>query len=231
MEAVVLAGGFGTRLRNVVSSVPKPMAPVAGRPFLEHLLGYAEAQGVERAVLAVGYKWETIRDHFGDSYGGLRLDYSVEEEPLGTGGAIRDALGLIKSDVALVLNGDTFFAADYKKLLEFHRQRCATVLIALREMENVDRYGSVEIDSEGKVIRFIEKQRFAKCLINGGVYIVRSQLFEGDSFPQRFSFENDFLEKNRVPTYGIVQNSTFIDIGIPQDYDAAQDLLSLEGLR
>lgn len=136
MEAVILAGGFGTRLQKVVHDVPKPMAPVAGKPFLSYLLDQLDRQGCTHAILAVGYKKEIIQDFFGSHYKGISLSYSVEDDPLLTGGALKKALRQVTEDVAVVLNGDTFFSVDFSKMIDFHNQAHSDATLAVKELHD-----------------------------------------------------------------------------------------------
>jgi D-glycero-alpha-D-manno-heptose 1-phosphate guanylyltransferase len=223
-QAVVLAGGFGTRLRSVVSDLPKPMAPVGRRPFLEFVLDELVAAGLERAVLAVGYKAEAIRAHFGDAYRGLALAYSVEEEPLGTGGGIRRAFGMLDAEAGLVLNGDTLFRVDLARLCRRFAAADSLLTVALKEMTDFDRYGTVVLDGGGVITGFREKRPMARGLINGGVYALHRDLFGLRALPERFSFEQEILEAEvgRGRFHGEVFDGYFIDIGIPEDYARAQ---------
>ena len=229
IPAIILAGGLGTRLRSVISDLPKPMAPVAGQPFLHYIFLYLQKQGITDVVLSVGYKSEVIKEFFGDKYAGINIRYAVENEPLGTGGGIRQAMSLIDSD-AYVLNGDTFFDVDLKDLYEFYTMRASDIALALKRMHHFDRYGTVEIGNKDRVLQFQEKRYKAEGLINGGVYVINKNLFkkveeiEDTILSQRFSFEKDILEKHLLPLHdqGKEFGGYFIDIGIPEDYERAQ---------
>ena len=222
MEAIILAGGLGTRLRRAVPDLPKPMAPVAGRPFLEYLLDYLNKERVKRVILAVGYKWEVIANHFGTNYCGMELEYSIEKEPLGTGGGLRQALELVEEKSPLVLNGDTFFPVP---LEEFPIEK-GEVTIALKQLNNPQRYGIVELNEEKRVVRFSSKKGSPPYSINGGVYRIDKDIFKEFSLPLKFSFE-EFLSKNvdRLHIYGKTFDTFFIDIGVPEDYTHAQTLI------
>ncbi len=225
-EAIILAGGKGTRLQGVVNDVPKPMALVNGRPFLEYLLDYLDDNVFDHVVLSVGYKNEIIRDHFGNRYKSIDIDYAVEEEPLGTGGAIKKAFELIKERRALVFNGDTMFRLNIERLTYFHQAKSADITIVLREVDNVLRYGSVERDDEMKITGYNEKgTRNGFGLINGGVYLINKNFFDRNDFPEKFSIEKDCFEKmyDTCSIYGLKCRQYFIDIGIPEDYQKAQD--------
>ena len=227
MEAVVLAGGFGTRLRHIVSDVPKPMAPMddTGTPFLQYVLADLARQGVRRVVLSTGYKSEVIEQYFGDSFDGMELIYSREDEPLGTGGAVKLALTLCQAPEVFVLNGDTFFAVDLAGLLAFHRAQEADFTLAMKEMFHFDRYGALEV-SEARIQAFHEKRPVEQGWINGGVYCLRRDLLAGVS-QKRFSLETDFMEKQtrQLKICGFPSEGYFIDIGIPEDYYRAQRAL------
>ena len=218
MEAIILAGGLGTRLRSVVSEVPKCMAPVDGRPFLQYMLEWLSRYDVSHVVLSVGYLKEVIFSFMDSRAWPFEISYAVEEEPLGTGGGIRLALTKCREDRVIVLNGDTFFDVDLDAL-----SFTAPVTLALKPMRNFDRYGAVDWDGE-LVTGFHEKAACAEGLINGGVYaLVRSQL-DFAFQPKRFSFEKDLLEPLAAGhlVAGQVQDGYFIDIGIPEDYARAQ---------
>lgn len=226
MEVVILAGGLGTRLRSVVSEVPKCMAPVAGRPFLWYLLKYLTRFDVSRVILSVGYLREVIFKWVEENRGEFpfEFDYAVEEEPLGTGGGIRLALDRASSDSVFILNGDTFFDVDLNELAKQYHKCQKDIVIALKPMLDFDRYGSVDFeDVSASIVAFNEKKHCEKGLINGGVYLVstRSNVFDG--LPAKFSFETAVLEKQCLlgNVGGIVQDKYFIDIGIPEDYRKA----------
>jgi len=222
-EAVVLAGGFGTRLQAVVSEVPKPMAPVAGKPFLQYVLDALAAQGITHTVLAVGYLREVIIGYFGNVYNGMQISYSEEIEPLGTGGGILQACNFIQGDTVFVVNGDTYFDVPLQQLAGFHRMHNAMLTIALKPMQQFDRYGTVELNAEGVVTAFREKKFMQQGNINGGVYCLNKKIFQKTEL-KRFSFETEILERS-VTTgkiSGMVFDTYFIDIGIPEDYDQAQ---------
>lgn len=221
-EAIVLAGGFGTRLAHIVSDVPKPMAPVCDRPFIRYILDDLQKKGVERIVLAVGYKADVIETYFGTHYRGMQIVYSRENTPLYTGGAIKKALVQCMSERVLVVNGDTYFDVALEKLYA----EAADIIIALKRMRNFERYGTVKMQ-EGRICSFEEKHPCVEGLINGGVYLVRRELLEG--MPERFSFETDYLEKQllNISIRGVESDGYFIDIGIPEDYALAQESMRL----
>lgn len=224
MQAIILAGGFGTRLRTVVSDVPKPMAPIAGTPFLALLLGYLEASGFTDVVLSVGYLHDQIVSYFGDRLGSLNIRYAIEDKPLGTGGAICRALQLGGgAGEVFVLNGDTFLGLDYRQMLAFHRGQQADISLALKPVEDTARYGNVCLE-EAQVTRFEEKGSSAPGLINAGVYLLNRSVIESRVWPEVFSFERDFLAlaHTGVKLSGYISDTFFIDIGVPEDYQRAQ---------
>lgn len=224
MKAIVLVGGLGTRLREAVPEIPKPMAPIAGRPFLEYILDQLVAAATEEIILSVGYKSEIIRNHFGDAYRDIPLVYVKETEPLGTGGAIVHAVQERKiRDPLMVLNGDTWLGIDYANLARWYKQKPADIAITLAEVSDVLRYGSVKLAMD-RVIEFREKDQKGPGLINAGTYIVQPQVFGQLSLAEHFSFEDDVLRACCGSLYirAMVSNAYFIDIGIPEDYRRAQ---------
>lgn len=224
MEAIVLAGGFGTRLAQVVKDVPKPMAPVAGKPFLQYVADDLIEQGMDRLIFAVCYKKECIMDFFDGNYRGAEVAYSVEEEPLLTGGAIRKALSQCREDRAFVINGDTFFGVDLKAMRAFSLRAGKEVVIAVREMRNFSRYGTVSVNAQMEVTAFHEKRQCQRGYINGGIYDLRRGVLE--TYPEAFSMEElcfpALLQARELSTF--VSEGMFIDIGIPEDYERAQAL-------
>lgn len=223
-EAIILAGGFGTRLQSVISEVPKPMAPVAGKPFLYYLLNYLQKEGIKRVVLSVGYKHETISDYFSSQFQNIELDYAIEEAPLGTGGGIINALKKCKEKQIFIVNGDTFFPIPLKKLDLFHAQKQAETSIALKPIENSDRYGTVLLNKNSFITSFQEKNKSQEALINGGIYLVDRKKLEARHFNTKFSFEKEYLEPaaNENCIAGQIYNYYFLDIGIPASYQQAQ---------
>lgn len=223
-EAIILAGGFGTRLQTVVRDVPKPMALVKNRPFLEYLLEYLFQYNINRIILSTGYKHEIISNHFGNSFKNGEIVYSHESEPLGTGGAILQALSKTKSENVLILNGDSLFRFDLNGFVEFH-QKNKRFSIALRKIKDTSRYGRIELTEKTRISQFCEKSPDKRPgYINSGVYIFNSQLFKNIGFPKTFSVEKDFFQSycSLIEMYGYPAEGYFIDIGVPQDYQRAQ---------
>ncbi len=223
MKAIVLAGGLGTRLRERVPDLPKPMAPVAGRPFLEYVLDRVIDAGIRDIVLSVGYRAEAIQTHFGQEYRGAIMRYAVEREPLGTGGAIAFAMRGLGIEPVLILNGDTLLQLDYGALLEWYERNPSTVAMVLRTVPDVSRYGTVVMRGE-RVSGFREKGKAGRGLINAGVYIVRGEVFTICKLAGSFSFEKDVLQSHlgRIRPRAYVTDGYFIDIGIPEDFERAQ---------
>ena len=227
-EAIVLAGGFGTRLAHVVPDVCKPMAPVAGRPFLRYIMDQLDEARFDRAVVADGYRREQIEGFFGSAYRGLQVEYSPEDEPLFTGGAVKQALAKCHNDWVFVLNGDTWLDVDFAAMEAAAAKAPANVqaVIAVKRMKDFERYGTVDVDACGLITAFHEKQPCADGLINAGVYLTRREAL--DAMPEKFSLENDFFEK--VVAGGALAacecDGGFIDIGVPEDYELAQTMLA-----
>lgn len=226
MEAIILAGGFGTRLRQVIHDLPKPMAPVAGRPFLEILLTSISRKGFSRVVLSLGYMSEKIVAYFGDRFAGMELVYEIEDTPLGTGGAIRQALQRCTSDHVFVFNGDTYLdveAADVEAQWLAHR----FPIIVARQVPDTSRYGRLTT-AQDRLLGFSEKGLAGPGLINAGCYVLPKNILE--KFPRgaAFSLETDFLanEVSRQRFEVFVTKGQFIDIGIPDDYQRAQTELA-----
>ena len=223
-EAIILAGGLGTRLRESVPDLPKCLAPVAGRPFLHYVIDHFKKQGIGKFIFAAGYKSEMIEAYLKSLPKGISWELSVETEPLGTGGAIRLACSRLQDRSALVLNGDTFFGIELSKLSVFHEAMTADCTLSLKPMRDFDRYGVVGLNPDGSIKSFFEKKFYRDGLINGGIYALRVDVFLKEVLPVAFSFEKDYLEQfvDRRRIFGLVQDQYFIDIGIPADYERAQ---------
>ena len=226
LEAIILAGGLGTRLRPVVSDVPKPMAPVADKPFLYHLIQYVIKQGVTRVILSIGYKGDVIIDYFNHNPCGIEISFAFETEPLGTGGAIVNGMQKCHGDSILVLNGDTFFAMDYSAFIETYNKFTTPVSMALRYLKQNKRYGQAVLQN-GYIVKFESAGDNEPGWINAGIYLIRKNLFDGFDLPEKFSFEQDFIEANiqKLNPVGHQSDAAFIDIGIPDDYQRAADFI------
>lgn len=225
MQAILLCGGMGTRLRSVVSDRPKPMADICGKPFLQYLLEMLRDKGITEVIFALGYMGEMIEEYFQDgSAFGLKIAYSYEEEPLGTGGAIRNALPKIMEEEVLVLNADTYFPMDYQGLYHFHQENDGDFSLATRAVPDISRYGAVRRDAAGRILAWNEKledggQPLAGE-INGGIYVMKKSLIA--EIPEgKQSLEQDCIPKwlsegKRI--FGLPFEGYFMDIGIPKDY-------------
>ncbi|WP_424193356.1 nucleotidyltransferase family protein [Ampullimonas aquatilis] len=228
-DVIILAGGLGTRLRSVVPDLPKPMAPVAGKPFLAHLLNQLSKESVKRVILSVGYKANLISQHFGKNFEQIELIYAQEESALGTGGAIAYSLKKTKSDYALVLNGDTFLKMDYADFIHSCIEFNSPLGVAIRYVPDTTRYGRCELTNK-RLTSFNEKTSCRPGWINGGVYCIKKDLFTNNPAHENFSFEQDFISNNldKIKIFGYETEGYFIDIGIPSDYQQAQsDFLSI----
>ena len=222
MEAIVLAGGFGTRLRPILPNIPKVLAPINGVPFLDIVLEDLRCKGISRVVLAVSYLREQIIQYVKSRNFSMDVSFSIEEYPLGTGGAIKKAAYLCKSENIFVVNGDTFFDVNLEDMMNFHTSGKAPITIAAKKMYNFDRYGSITLDGD-TVTEIREKKTCAEGYINGGIYCIRRD-FILNLTGEKFSFENDVLEKNynQRNIFAYVSDGYFIDIGVPQDYALAE---------
>jgi D-glycero-alpha-D-manno-heptose 1-phosphate guanylyltransferase len=223
-EAIILAGGLGTRLQTVVSDVPKSMAPINGIPFIGLVINYLQSQGIQHFIFSLGYKSEMLINFIESEYPQLDKQYCIEEDPLGTGGAIMQACKKVNSENVLVLNGDTLFKINLKSLSHLHVLKKADCTIALKEMFNIERYGTVDMNNSNTVIAFTEKRFCQNGLINGGVYALNVKNFLKENLPPVFSFEKDYLERlfSIRAIFGLKYTTHFIDIGIPEDYERAQ---------
>lgn len=223
-EAIILAGGLGTRLKEAVPDVPKCMAPVNGKPFLSYVIDYYSGQGIEKFIFSLGYKHAVITTWLQKEYPSLSMQYAIEQEPLGTGGAIQLATEKVKGKDVLIVNGDTLFKIDLEKVAAFHSNAGSACTLSLKPMVNFDRYGVVEMEEDGRIKSFHEKQFYPHGLINGGAYLLNTPRFRQQKRPEKFSFEKDYLERSfsAMPMYGCVQEGYFIDIGIPDDFERAQ---------
>lgn len=248
MQAILLCGGMGTRLRSVVADRPKPMADICGKPFLQYLLEMLRDKGITEVIFALGYMGEMIEEYFQDgSAFGLKIAYSYEEEPLGTGGAIRNALPKILEEEVLVLNADTYFPMDYQGLLRFHQENDGDFSLATRAIEDISRYGAVRRDPAGRILAWNEKlgdggqqpgegskqpiegnaQQAASASpkslsgeINGGIYVMKKSLI-AETPEGKQSLEQDCIPKwlsEGKRIFGLPFHGYFMDIGIPKDY-------------
>jgi D-glycero-alpha-D-manno-heptose 1-phosphate guanylyltransferase len=233
-SAVILAGGLGARLRSVVPDLPKPMAPINLKPFLEHQMNYWVDQGVDHFVLSVGYKHQIILEYFGAKFNGIPVEYVIEALPLGTGGALMLAAEKIsKSDKFLLLNGDTYFAVSLKSLIDFSLKNNADWTFSLFKSNEVGRYMGLEVAPGGRISSLKSKDNSFSKLVNGGVYLVNPSALKDIPFGmgEKISLEDDIFPV----AMGLGQRffgkeflNTFIDIGVPSDYYRASALLNKE---
>jgi len=224
-DIIILAGGLGTRLSDAVPDLPKAMAPVNGKPFLEYQFDFINRFGFKKVILSTGHLSSSIENYFGNSYKNLELVYSIEVEPLGTGGAVKLAFQKVTSPHAMILNGDTLFRIDLDKFFQKHIEDLAKVSMALRQVSDASRYGLVECSPYGNITGFREKSEGnSPGLINGGVYLIKSSYFRNLTLPDKFSLEKDLFDKMLEPDIYKAQVFTdyFLDIGIPADYSRAQ---------
>ncbi len=230
LTALILAGGFGTRLQSVVKDVPKPMAGVRGEPFLAHLIRYYHSQGVSQFVLSVGYKADTIIDYFSDSFESIAVQYIREDQPLGTGGAIKHALNNLAANwlPSLIINGDTWFEPNVTTFAAFAQAKNTSVCLAVKPMPLNDRYGSVVLEASGRISGF-RADPSDHANINAGCYCIQAATLQTilASYPDTFSFESSCLPQlaQAGQLSGYVCDATFLDIGIPADYAKAASML------
>lgn len=226
MEAIILAGGFGTRLSHIVTDVPKPLAPVANRPFLDYILEELVKQKISKIILAVGYQYEKIMAQYGSSFQNIPLLYSIEKDPLGTGGAIQNALEQCVGESVFIINGDTYFPVDFSLMKQVQEEKKKEIgahfTMAVKQVADISRYGAVEFSGSGEILALSEKKQSGVGYINGGVSLIPNQaLGEGC-----FSLENDIfpvlLSEGKL--YALESTSFFIDIGVEEDYLRAQEL-------
>ena len=231
LVAFVLAGGLGTRLRSVVSDVPKPMAEVSSRPFLEWLFDYWIDQGVTKFVVCLGYKHEIITTHFGNSYRGCEIDYSIEDRPLGTGGALLNAMrNMPQQRPFILLNGDTFFPVSANDLMKESELKKFSIVFSIFISDENDRYGRVKVNECDIISCFNGGKANIGDYANGGVYAINPALFPDDILSNftSCSFEGDILVKLQASGkkfYGLKGPKSFIDIGVPRDYARAASVI------
>lgn len=231
MDVVILAGGKGTRLQTVVNDRPKPMAEVAGKPFLEYLMGFWIKQGCENLILSTGYRNDFIFDYFGTSYHKVPVSYEIEDEPLGTGGALLKAVQQLHAEEFVLVNGDSYFDFPFHKMYLQHRDNHADISMALFKAENIERYGTVSIDENNQLKSFQEKTNTKSGgWVNAGIYLINRNILEAGNCEEKFIS----LEKDLFPAWldagmkiqGFKSKGFFIDIGIPETYKNAQNLFS-----
>ncbi len=230
IDIAVLAGGLGTRLAGAVPGLPKVLAPVAGRPFVEHLVDFLAAQGAKRIVFLLGHRAEMVTAHLeAHRRAGIEFDWSIEPEPLGTGGALTFAAAKFRSDPVLVVNGDTFVDADLGAFSTAYAKPAAMLAV---EVDDAGRYGRLDI-AHGKVMRFVEKDPSfkGKAAINAGIYLLSRELIGGIEAGKPVSLERDVFERLAPGTIAahIDGQARFVDIGTPESWQGAASIV--EGSR
>lgn len=229
MDAIILSGGFGLRLQSVIGDLPKPMAPIAGRPFLELLLKQLKRHGFSRVILSVGYKHETIREHFGEKAFGMELLYSVETSPLGTGGALREAARYMKTETAVVMNGDSYTDVDLRDVIRDHTKNKTDVTVVVISETRSDA-GSVVLDQGRRVTTFAEKRIVPDArYLSTGIYVLNKSLIGLIPFSAKISLEEQLFPQwltNGRSIDGFVFEGRCIDIGTPERYEKAQKVLN-----
>ena len=226
VEVIILAGGRGSRLKSVVDNIPKPMASIRGKPFLEYLLKHVSKFNVRKIVFCLSYKHEAVSRHFGNRYADIEICYSIADKPLGTGGAAKKGLCQCSDKHVVLINGDTFYNINLDDFFSFHVLHNSDITMSLKPMKQFSRYGSVEVDGH-RVTNFREKQFQDYGLINGGWYVIGSEVFSKHDMQGFFSFERDLLENRSIALniYAKIFKENFIDIGVPEDFKMAQECL------
>ena len=226
MEAVILAGGFGKRLKGIVENIPKPMALINNKPFLDYLLSYLLNHGVRKVIFSVFYKYEILKNRYGLSFDKIKIDYSIDKQALGTGGAIKNALSKTSMENIIIINGDTLFNIDLNKFYKEHIKNQYDISLSLKPMQSFDRYGIVKVGRNKEVLSLQEKEFCKKGNIDGGVYLIKNDIFKKIRNKKVFSF-NEFLTQNldNLKVGGMIFDNFFIDIGTPEDYIKSQKIL------
>jgi len=231
-DCVILCGGLGKRLQSIVHDVPKVMAQVDGRPFLDLIIEFLKSQNIKRIVLCTGHKADLIENYYREQDFGLMIDFSTEHEPLGTGGALKNAHEVILSDPFFVLNGDSFLSVDLQAFLDFHMEKKSIASMLVTEVNDSKDFGNLEIDENQQVVDFREKGiGTKKQLVNAGIYCFSQTVFSCMPELKKFSLENDFFPKligNKF--YGYCTDKEFMDIGTPERYESVKQKLQFRKL-
>lgn len=225
MEAILLAGGFGKRLKDITKNSPKPMVDINGRPFLDYLIKFLDESGIKKIILSVFYKADSIIDHYGNNSNGVEIVYSIDKSPLGTGGAILAAIKKCEEKHVFIINADTYFNVKVKSLLDLHLEKQNDITLSLKPMKEFDKYGYVRTNERGRVIAFEEKrfQKYGK--IDGGVYLINNNIFKEQKHKDIFSFNNYIRNNlNHLKVGSIIFDEFFIDIGTLDDYTRAKNI-------
>lgn len=227
IDVVILCGGQGNRLKKIVSDRPKPMAEINGRPFLDILINYIEGFGFKRFILSVCYMTDSIKNYYRDKVHSIEIIFSCENEPLGTGGAVKNAEKLILSNPFLVMNGDSFCPVDMNQFVDFHNQKNALLSVVIVESNNSSDFGQIILDDSQRIIRFEEKKRRnGKSFINAGIYLFKRDVLSMIPPNIKYSLEYD-LFPNLIGKefYGFYTKEKLIDIGTPERYEEARKFL------
>ncbi|HQX42926.1 MAG: HAD-IIIA family hydrolase [Saprospiraceae bacterium] len=226
-ECIVLAGGFGTRLQHLIPDTPKCLAPVGGKPFIDYLIQHLVTEKMDKFIFSLGYKSDMVESYIKTKFPHLNCEFCVESKPLGTGGAIIYSLGKCTSDQVFILNADTFYPISFDSFYKFYQKNKSGICIALKPIVEPDRYGTVMMDDQHKIVQFLEKKYSPYGLINGGIYLIDRKWILEFELPEIFSFETEILQKYTTTEniFGMVQDVPFLDIGIPSDYEKAQTFL------
>jgi len=227
IDVVILCGGYGKRLQGVIKDIPKPMAKIKHRPFLSILIDFIASYGFKRFILCTGYKADIIERYYSQRYNSLIIEFSREEKPLGTGGAIKNAENYIKSSPFLVANGDSFCKINLKEFVGFHLKRDALISIAVTNTDICDDYGVITINNLQQIVEFDEKAKgYKNSLINTGFYLLQREVFLLMPEKNNFSIERDFFPKIiKRNLYAFETQESLIDIGTPKRYEKAKHLL------
>ncbi|QGP92677.1 D-glycero-alpha-D-manno-heptose 1-phosphate guanylyltransferase [Neomoorella glycerini] len=227
MQAVILAGGFGTRLRPVVPDLPKALAKIGSRPFLKYQLAWLASYGTREVILCLGYRSQAVLSYLSEvNTEGIQVISSIEQEPLGTAGALKHAEHLL-AERFLVVNGDTFVDVNLTALVEYHYRKVSFLTMVLANVEDATAYGQVKINNEGRVVSFQEKVP-GRGQVNAGVYFMEKSVLRYIPPDQPYSMERELLPKLLTRgelVYGFVHEGYFIDIGTPLNYRRAQEEL------
>jgi D-glycero-alpha-D-manno-heptose 1-phosphate guanylyltransferase len=226
-EAIVLAGGFGSRLKELTKDIPKCMLLINEKPFLFYIITYLKNNGINRIILSLGFKSEIVIDYIKQNNFGVEFIYIIEDQPLGTGGALKLALSKSINKNTLIVNGDSLFTIDLKVFLNFHELKNSKFSIALHRIQENDRFGIVEVDQNDEIVSFKEKMKSTDILINSGFYIISNKNLL-DTYPETFSLEKDFFENKfkGVKLFAKEFDGKFIDIGIPNDFTFASEFVN-----
>ena len=227
IDVVILCGGFGKRLQTVIKDIPKPMAKIKRRPFLDILVDFIASYGFRHFILCTGYKADTIEKYYRQKNSNLSIIFSRERKPLGTGGAIKNAKNYIKSSPFLVINGDSLCKINLIEFIDFHLKKEALISIAVTNADVCDDYGVITINGLQRIVEFDEKAKgYKNRLINAGVYLLQREVFSLMPGKDNFSIERDFFPKNiKRKLYAFETQESVIDIGTPERYKKAKHLL------